>query len=181
MALELFYHRHWLFGGLACRLISVILLLNLYGSVYFLSAISIDRCIAVCFPLKSRSYRTRFYAWTIAITAWVLAMINSSQAIIYRRIRHYAHNSTHIAKFKHDLCCAINGHNQCGEFRPLEHPEEYFEFDMCVWDFTSEEQSRNFLIVKFVFGFVIPFILISYSFICFRFVHFRSSSTLKLH
>ena len=38
-----------------CKLVSAVLLLNLYGSVYFLSIISIDRCFAVSAPIMARS------------------------------------------------------------------------------------------------------------------------------
>ena len=41
MAVELFNHRQWILGSGGCKLMSGILLLNLYGSVYFLSTISV--------------------------------------------------------------------------------------------------------------------------------------------
>ena len=47
-----------------------------------------------------------------------------------------------------------------------------FTFQMCVWNFTSAFQSRMFLIRKFVFGFLLPLIVIffSYSYILVRLV-----------
>ena len=41
MAVELFNHRQWILGSGGCKLMSGILLLNLYGSVFFLSTISV--------------------------------------------------------------------------------------------------------------------------------------------
>ena len=43
MAVELFNHRQWILGSGGCKLMSGILLLNLYGSVYFLSTISVGK------------------------------------------------------------------------------------------------------------------------------------------
>ena len=41
LATELFLQRHWIFGSVPCKMVSTVLLLNLYGSVYFLSTISL--------------------------------------------------------------------------------------------------------------------------------------------
>ena len=41
IAAELINNRHWNLGLVGCKLVSAIILINLYGSVYFLSTISI--------------------------------------------------------------------------------------------------------------------------------------------
>ena len=45
LATELFLQRHWIFGSVPCKLVSTVLLLNLYGSVYFLSTISLGELL----------------------------------------------------------------------------------------------------------------------------------------
>ena len=45
LATELFLQRHWIFGSVPCKLVSTVLLLNLYGSVYFLSTISLGKLL----------------------------------------------------------------------------------------------------------------------------------------
>ena len=47
----------WRFGSFMCQFISFIFLLNLYASVYFLTALSVDRYYSVCFPIHSRKVR----------------------------------------------------------------------------------------------------------------------------
>ena len=79
MAVELFNQRKWFFGEGGCKLVSAVLLLNLYGSVYFLSIISIDRCFAVSAPIIARSVRTSRYGWILSIVAWIGAMTFSAQ------------------------------------------------------------------------------------------------------
>ena len=128
--------------------------------------------------------------------------------MIYRRTRHYAHNSTYISLFRNYMCiqqawliilpkkltfrkpsiprnsrksrnfrrseCTEfstswkNGDN-CEDLLAAPDPEIYFEFDMCVWDFKSEGQSQNFLITKTICGFIVPFIIISVSYILIAF------------
>ena len=118
--------------------------------------------------------------------------------MIYRRTRHYAHNSTYISLFRNYMCnqqalvdwftenidyhrvpenfvsrtSCKNGDN-CEDLLAAPDPEVYFEFDMCVWDFKSEAQSQNFLITKTICGFIVPFIIISVSYIL---IAFRKSS-----
>ena len=57
-----------------------------------------DRCLAMSQPIKALQFRTKKYAWSLAIVSWLLAIGNSSQAIIYRKSLHYIHNSTFIGK-----------------------------------------------------------------------------------
>ena len=51
-------------------------------------------------PMKALQFRTKKYAWSLATVSWLLAIGNSSQAIIYRKSFHYIHNSTLIGKVK---------------------------------------------------------------------------------
>ena len=66
------------------------------------------------------------------------------------------------------LTSSKNGDN-CEDLLAAPDPEIYFEFDMCVWDFKSEGQSQNFLITKTICGFIVPFIIISVSYILIAF------------
>ena len=51
-------------------------------------------------PIKALQFRTKKYAWSLATVSWLLAIGNSSQAIIYRKSLHYIHNSTFIGTFE---------------------------------------------------------------------------------
>ncbi|XP_077326724.1 lysophosphatidic acid receptor 6-like [Lithobates pipiens] len=42
---------------LTCRIAGLFLLLNMYSSIFLLTCISLDRCLAVCYPLRSRRFR----------------------------------------------------------------------------------------------------------------------------
>ncbi|XP_053572095.1 lysophosphatidic acid receptor 4-like [Bombina bombina] len=53
-----------------CKAAGTILLLNMYGSIFFLACISIDRCFAVCFPLSTRHVRQK--AIWVCVFIWAL-------------------------------------------------------------------------------------------------------------
>ncbi|OCT59457.1 lysophosphatidic acid receptor 4 [Xenopus laevis] len=53
-----------------CTIAATFLLLNMYGSIFLLACISLDRCLAICYPLRSQSFR-RFAPWVCA-GVWML-------------------------------------------------------------------------------------------------------------
>ncbi|KAG8441494.1 hypothetical protein GDO86_007021 [Hymenochirus boettgeri] len=53
-----------------CTISVTFLLLNMYGSIFLLACISLDRCLAVCFPIRSQRFR-RFAPWMCA-GVWIL-------------------------------------------------------------------------------------------------------------
>ncbi|OCT90586.1 lysophosphatidic acid receptor 6 [Xenopus laevis] len=53
-----------------CTIGAIFLLLNMYGSIFLLACISLDRCLAICFPLRSQRFR-RFAPWVCA-GVWML-------------------------------------------------------------------------------------------------------------
>ncbi|XP_053547196.1 chemerin-like receptor 1 [Bombina bombina] len=68
---------HWPFGTFMCKLNSTITILNLFASIFLLTVISIDRCLAVVHPVWSQNHRTPRLASMISIAVWFLALIAS--------------------------------------------------------------------------------------------------------
>ncbi|XP_073478996.1 lysophosphatidic acid receptor 6-like [Aquarana catesbeiana] len=58
---------------LLCRIAGSFLLLNMYGSIFLLTCISLDRCLAVCYPLRSRRFRQS--ACWICAGVWLLNVV----------------------------------------------------------------------------------------------------------
>ena len=79
-------------------------------------------------------------------------------SIIYRYILGY---------FQNALC--LQHPNQtsfdCNELIVSEKEEIYYEYEMCVWDFKTETIKTRFLVAKTIFGFILPLIIISFSYI----------------
>ncbi|XP_053123599.1 chemerin-like receptor 1 [Hemicordylus capensis] len=74
-------HYQWPFGWTTCKVISIIKLLNLYSSIWFLVVISIDRCISVRSPVWARNHQTARMASWVALGVWVLSLVLSSPSI----------------------------------------------------------------------------------------------------
>lgn len=64
----LYYYNdhHWTLGLQLCKLAGFVYYSNMYISIYLLCCISIDRCLAVTFPLKIKTFRRYRYAWLIS-------------------------------------------------------------------------------------------------------------------
>lgn len=62
-----FYNDHkWVLGLKLCKLAGFVYYSNMYISIYLLCCISIDRCLVVTFPLKTKTFRRYKYAWFIS-------------------------------------------------------------------------------------------------------------------
>ncbi|CAM5179054.1 unnamed protein product [Eretmochelys imbricata] len=60
-------------GVQVCEITGLLLLVNMYGSIFLLTCISGDRCMAVCFPLHPRVKALRKQAKYICLGVWLLS------------------------------------------------------------------------------------------------------------
>lgn len=68
---------HWPFGAFLCKATAALVTLNLYTSIFFLTALSIDRYLAIVHPVKSRRFRTVLYARITCVLIWLFALLLS--------------------------------------------------------------------------------------------------------
>lgn len=73
---KIFYNlnRHWPFGDELCKVSGTAFLTNIYGSMLFLTCISVDRFLAIVYPFRSRSIRTRCNAGIVCAGVWLLVL-----------------------------------------------------------------------------------------------------------
>lgn len=69
-----FVKRDWIFGSVFCKISTVLFYTNMYGSILFLTCISVDRFLAIVHPFWSRTIRTRRNAKLICIMVWVIIL-----------------------------------------------------------------------------------------------------------
>ncbi|XP_038860470.1 lysophosphatidic acid receptor 5a [Salvelinus namaycush] len=74
MPLRILYYarRHWPYGHLACMVSGTLFNVNLYSSSFFIMFISVDRFLAVVYPLRSRPLRRIGVAWKACAAVWVV-------------------------------------------------------------------------------------------------------------
>ncbi|XP_053729877.1 lysophosphatidic acid receptor 4-like [Synchiropus splendidus] len=77
LPLRVYYHATgtWPFGNVACVATRMLFENNLRSSFIFITLISVDRLLAVVFPLRSQRVRTASNAWKTAALIWVLLTI----------------------------------------------------------------------------------------------------------
>ena len=68
------YARDWPFGDVFCRLFQYINYVTCYGSVITLILLSLDRYLAVVYPVKSISWRTVCNTSMIIIVTWIITL-----------------------------------------------------------------------------------------------------------
>ncbi|XP_075393968.1 fMet-Leu-Phe receptor-like [Tenrec ecaudatus] len=73
---------HWPFGWFLCKLISTVIDINLFGSVFLIAVIALDRCICVLHPVWVQNHRTVRLAKKVIIGPWLLALIFTLPVII---------------------------------------------------------------------------------------------------
>lgn len=115
----------WIFGLFMCKFTSFVMFLNMFSSIFLLVIISVDRCIAVMFPVWAQNHRTVGKAAFIIVLAWFVSAALSIPSIVYRDVQHH------------------------------------LGISHCMNNYTSSQYAHEIIAMsRFVFGFVIPFILI---------------------
>ncbi|KAG7318556.1 hypothetical protein KOW79_018311 [Hemibagrus wyckioides] len=124
----------WTFGLFMCRFTSFVMFLNMFSSIFLLVIISVDRCMAVMFPVWAQNQRTIRKASLIVLVAWILAVSLSIPSIIFREVKHHL------------------GRTRCHN------------------NYSSQDIHSSVAICRFIFGFLIPFlvIIVCYSVIIFK-------------
>uniref|UniRef100_A0ACB8G004 Uncharacterized protein n=1 Tax=Sphaerodactylus townsendi TaxID=933632 RepID=A0ACB8G004_9SAUR len=85
---------HWPFGRWLCKVNSFIALLNMFASVFFLTAISLDRYVHLIHPVCSYRYRTIRNTCILIAIIWTLAAIIGSPALYFRDTLTLSNNFT---------------------------------------------------------------------------------------
>ncbi|KAJ8338236.1 hypothetical protein SKAU_G00372020 [Synaphobranchus kaupii] len=76
------------FSGLSqnlCEGLSLVLLVNMYGSIFLLACMSFDRCMAVCYPMSSRVKEGRKKAPLVCLGVWMLTVGASLPTYLFKK------------------------------------------------------------------------------------------------
>ncbi|XP_033953662.1 lysophosphatidic acid receptor 6-like [Pseudochaenichthys georgianus] len=88
LPLRVYFHAtgSWPFGFMTCISITMLFRNNIRSSSIFITFISVDRLLAVVYPLRSRHLRTSSNAWKAAVLAWVLVFgLNVPESVEFSR------------------------------------------------------------------------------------------------
>uniref|UniRef100_A0A3Q3XP17 G-protein coupled receptors family 1 profile domain-containing protein n=1 Tax=Mola mola TaxID=94237 RepID=A0A3Q3XP17_MOLML len=71
-------HGHWPFGEVACKLMHLLFSVNLFGSIFFLACMSVDRYLSVTRRRNSEGgARTKLIRRWVCLGVWLLALLAS--------------------------------------------------------------------------------------------------------
>ncbi|KAJ8287026.1 hypothetical protein GJAV_G00046160, partial [Gymnothorax javanicus] len=118
---------NWPYGTVMCKIIPMVVVLNMFASVLTLTLISLDRFSLVIMPVWSQNHRRCSIAYLLCGGAWFLALLLSIPSMIYRELHFFAYTTA------------------------------------CTYDRYSEAAQsvvKKIYVSRFVFGFVIPLVVI---------------------
>ncbi|OCT56970.1 hypothetical protein XELAEV_18004153mg [Xenopus laevis] len=84
---------HWPLGQVICKVMFTSLFLNMSVSIFFLMAISVDRCTSVLCPVWSKNHRSVKLARNISVIIWLSCLALSSPYVAFYDVEHYADNN----------------------------------------------------------------------------------------
>ncbi|CAI9621363.1 unnamed protein product [Staurois parvus] len=77
-----FLENNWIFGEGMCRFVTAAFYCNTYCSVLLMTSISVDRFLAVVYPVRSLSWRTVTRAWLVCGVIWVMSLASTVPLLI---------------------------------------------------------------------------------------------------
>lgn len=75
MLVQFYITRNWIFGEFMCRFIRFCFYYNLYGSILFLTCLSIFRYVAVVHPLKAAEIRRKRWGILACLAVWAVSLV----------------------------------------------------------------------------------------------------------
>ncbi|CAI9551736.1 unnamed protein product [Staurois parvus] len=79
-----FMGNNWLLGEWMCRFVTLSFYCNKYCSILFMTSISVDRYLAVVYPIRSLSWRTVNRAWPVCGVIWVISFAGTVPLLTHR-------------------------------------------------------------------------------------------------
>ncbi|XP_043979704.1 P2Y purinoceptor 1-like isoform X2 [Gambusia affinis] len=155
----------WMFGDRFCKVTRFCYNLNLYGSIGFLTCISVYRYLAVVHPIRTRGRLTTIHSVVISAIVWILET-NGSLEMDSARYLSIVHpmrtlgklTTTHSVVISAIVWILVSVQSLPDMFYPKTYPNGSKCFDT-----TSNEHINSYLdytIAWTIFGFCIPFVTI---------------------
>uniref|UniRef100_A0A8C4HF40 Purinergic receptor P2Y11 n=1 Tax=Dicentrarchus labrax TaxID=13489 RepID=A0A8C4HF40_DICLA len=85
--------KNWMFGDAVCKIERFLFTCNLYVSIFFIMAISVNRCVALVCPFFTRSYVEPIHAKVISVIIWIIVGVISCPVLKYASVCKNAHNN----------------------------------------------------------------------------------------
>ena len=78
--------KHWLFENAMCKIERFLFTCNLYVSIFFIMAISVNRCVALACPFFTRSYVEPVHAKVVSVIIWIVVGVISCPVLYFASV-----------------------------------------------------------------------------------------------
>ncbi|XP_065279385.1 C3a anaphylatoxin chemotactic receptor-like [Emys orbicularis] len=181
--IHLILHEYWPYGRFLCKVIPSAIILNMFASVFLLTAISIDRCLMVMKPVWCQNHRNVRLASVMCGCIWLLAFIMCCPAFLYRETFKDAFGKT-VCSYQFgddrdygdymdygndsDMSSGISPYENPGDFSSADIPGSHYNDTELLGNFndffSNSSRPTTLLIIsitRIVFGFLLPFIIMA--------------------
>ncbi|XP_075126110.1 proteinase-activated receptor 1-like [Leptodactylus fuscus] len=80
-----FSGNNWQIGEGMCRIVTAAFYCNMYCSILLMTSMSVDRYMAVVFPIRSRSWRTNNRAWLVCVFIWLVSIASAVPLLLTKQ------------------------------------------------------------------------------------------------
>lgn len=87
----------WPFGSVWCKVVQYMIVVTMHASIYTLVLMSLDRFLAVVYPVASRSWRTERNTFKAITILWIVVLVSAIPAIFLHELEVNANSSRAIA------------------------------------------------------------------------------------
>lgn len=85
--------KDWLFGEAVCKIERFLFTCNLYVSIFFIMAISVNRCVALKWPFFSRSHVEPAHIKVLSVAIWAVVGVISAPVLNFASICDHDYNN----------------------------------------------------------------------------------------
>ncbi|XP_041812854.1 P2Y purinoceptor 11 [Chelmon rostratus] len=78
--------KNWIFGDAVCKIERFLFTCNLYASIFFIMAISVNRCVALMYPFFTRSHVVPAHAKAISVIIWIIVGVTSCPVLKFASV-----------------------------------------------------------------------------------------------
>uniref|UniRef100_A0A8C2PXW2 G-protein coupled receptors family 1 profile domain-containing protein n=1 Tax=Cyprinus carpio TaxID=7962 RepID=A0A8C2PXW2_CYPCA len=91
------FNENWPYGSIMCKILTFIMVITMFASIFTLNLISLDRFVQVITPVWAQNHRSLFIARLSCATAWILASILS---LPFMMLRETGNNKTYCRLYR---------------------------------------------------------------------------------
>ncbi|XP_075687543.1 chemerin-like receptor 1 [Rhinoderma darwinii] len=160
----------WSYGSAVCKFYNFLTFVNMYASIYILTALNIDRALSVAKPIWHLKFLSRKFGYSICAIIWISAAICSIPAIIYSD-EHDINGEPQCVLFSNDLTSIV--YSNIDRNSSMSEVWRSFPRKLCDKPFENLEKfkewieilstTRNLVVPLAVIGCVIPLCVILFS------------------